>query len=124
MCEEYVYISTRVKQYPIVRCSMSSSTPFFRPDAVNWEEIASLPVDGFTLVTIKGHLLAVGGKLATQGEHIKDIHYYNSTTNTWQVINQMKVARSECAAALLRDNKLIVVGGASRNDPIEVATIF
>ena len=123
ICGEYVHISTGSKQYPIVRCPMFSSNPLPEPGSVNWEEIAPLPVESFTLVTIKGNLLAVGGQLAAEGEHIKDIHQYNPITNQWQVINRMKVARSECAAALLPNNKLIVVGGAPHNEPIEVATI-
>ena len=38
----------------------------------------------------------------------------------------MKVARSECAAALLPNNKLMVAGGVSHEDeePFELATIL
>ena len=124
ICGEYVHISTGSKQYPIVRCSLFSPTPLPGPGAVNWEEIAPLPVVSFTLVTIKGHLVAVGGKSIAEKRNVGDIHQYNPLTNQWQVINRMRVARSECAAALVQNNKLIVVGGAFRKDPIEVASIF
>ena len=124
ICGGYIHISTGSKRHPIVRCSLFSSSLSPGLSAGDWEEIAPLPVENFTLITIKGQLLAIGGKVVTEKKSIRDIHQYNSNTNTWQVIGQMNVARSECAAALLPDNKLIVVGGTSKKEPIEVALIF
>ena len=123
-CGEYVHISTGQRICPIVWCHLLYSIPLPGPGSVNWKEIASLPVEGFTLVTIKGHLVAVGGKSIAEKRNVSNIHQYNPLTNQWQVINRMKVARSECAAALVQNNKLIVVGGTSKKEPIEVASIF
>ena len=125
ICGEFVYVSTGSKWYSIAWCSLFSSSnlsPGSR--AGDWEEIAPLPVENFTLITIKGQLLALGGKSITEKKSIRDIRQYNSNTNSWQVISQMNVARSDCAAAILPDNKLIVVGGTSKKEPIEVALIF
>ena len=64
-----------------------------------------------TLVTIKGHLLAVGGE-STQGDSTTDVYQYNSRDALWQVVSQMSIPRSRCAAALLQNNNLMVVAGA------------
>ena len=76
-----------------------------------WELIASLRVRSSTLVTVDGHLLAVGGKSSEDSDPTRIIYEYIPDTNTWQVVSQMKTGRSRCAAALLPDNKLMVVGG-------------
>ena len=110
-------------KYSVVRIS-SLSLALSTPKPVIWEEVASLPVQCSTLVTVNGHLLAVGGK-STNGERSNEVRQYNPTADSWQVISQMNVARSECAAALLPDNKLMVAGGVSYEDKqsIESATI-
>ena len=78
ICGEYIHVSTGSKLYPIVRCSLFSSNLSPRSSAGDWEEIAPLPVENFTLITIKGQLLAIGGKLVTEKKSIRDIHQYNS----------------------------------------------
>ena len=110
--------------YSLTRCSLvslafsSESTPKY----FVWEKIASLPVNRSTLVTIKGHLLAVGGEF-DKGEFSNNIYQFNPTTDSWQVISTMNTARSACAVALLPDNKLVVVGGTGKEEPIELAKV-
>ena len=106
-------------RYPLL--SLAFSAPV--PDTNEWEKIATLPVEKSTLITVKGHLLAVGG-WSVEGHSTKDIRQYNPSTNSWQVICYSKIARHMCASALLPENKLIVVGGTPDNELIEVATIF
>ena len=125
ICEQYVYVhATNIpsKRQYLVRCSLLSLT-FSTPWPVIWEKVASLPVKGSTLVTVKGHLLALGGS-SSKGDPTREIRQYSIDKDSWQVVNRMKVARSECTAALLPDNKLMVAGGASKRDPIELATVW
>ena len=117
----YIYLFGNV----LLKCSILSLV-LSTPKSITWEEIASLPVKGSTLVTVKGHLLAVGGESA-KGDRCKEVRQYNPDIDSWQVISQMNVARSHCAAALLQDNKLMVVGGVSFLDQRQVnelATVF
>ena len=126
LCGDFVYVSSGLKEdKQVVRCSLPSLTSdviqWENTAVVEWKQIASLPVERCTLVTIKGHLLTVGG-MSAKGKRIRSIYQYNPVADSWQVISRMNVARSECAAALLPDNKLIVAGGTPDNQ-IEVATI-
>ena len=128
VCSEYIYVhdaSARALleaqdctvRYPLISLILSA------PMLAIWEKVASLPVMMSTLVSVKGHLLAVGGKYSEE-VITKEIRQYNPKTDSWQVVSQMKVARSQCAVALLPDNKLMVVGGASKEEPNELATFY
>ena len=122
-CGEYIYLhdirALPNSEYSVIRCSLLSLA-FSTPKQVLWEKVASLPVQRSTLVTVKGHLLAVGGR-TTKGESVKEVLRYDPAADLWQVVSQMKIARFQCAAALLPDNKLVVVGGA---EMCELATVL
>ena len=75
-----------------------------------WKEISSLPITRSTLVTFDGHLLAIGGK-CDSGNATTDVYRYDSHTDSWNVISQMKNKRSHCLAVCLPEDQLIVVGG-------------
>ena len=128
ICGEYIFLHDIFAQpnskYSVVRISLLSLA-LSTPKPVIWEDVASLPVQDSTLVTVNGHLLAVGGE-STEGDRSNEVRQYNPTADSWQVISRMKVARSECAAALLPDNKLMVAGGVSYEvqDSFELATIL
>ena len=125
ICGQYVYVSSNSEDNCVQRWSLFSSAfaTVLSRKKFKWEGIAPLPVKCSTLVTVKGHLLAVGGK-SPDGDRTTQISLYNSSSNSWQVISQMNKARSHCVAAFLPSNKLMVVGGtAFNNEPIEEATI-
>ena len=112
------------EEHSVLRCSLlslSMSAPTSVATAVIWERIASLPVRGSTLVSVGDHLLAVGGSAVGDTKFIRQ---YNPNTDSWQIVSQMQVARFECAVALLPNNKLLVMGGASEKEPFELATIL
>ena len=75
-----------------------------------WTDICSLPVVYSTLATLGGHLLAIGGK-ANETLCTAYIRRYDPRTDSWHVISQMKNKRSRCLAAVLPEDRLIVVGG-------------
>ncbi len=84
-----------------------------------WEKIAPLPVSWSSLVTINGHLLAVGGTYSDR-DKTEDIYQYNETS--WIVISQMSTPRSSCPTAALPGTKLMVVGGDDTGRKCEVIT--
>ena len=65
----------------------------------------------FASVTVKGHLLALGGEYSAIVRS-KEVRQYNPDTDhdSWQVVSQMRIAHYLCAAAFYPDNKLLVVG--------------
>ena len=75
-----------------------------------WKEISSLPVAGSTLASFGGHLLAIGGYGLLTGR-TANVYIYESHTNSWHVISQMKNKRAWCSAVTLPEDRLIVVGG-------------
>ena len=75
-----------------------------------WKQISSLPVRDSTLASSGGHLLAIGGK-DYSGNPTTDVYRYDSHTDSWHVISQMKNKRSRCLAVTLPEDQLIVVGG-------------
>ena len=75
-----------------------------------WKEISSLPVTESTLTSFGGHLLAIGGRDESRSP-TTDVYRYDSHTDSWHVISQMKNKRSWCLAVILPEDQLIVVGG-------------
>ena len=88
-----------------------------------WHRIADAPLYGSTCVTLCGQLLAVGGGDAV-GKMTATIHAYNPKTDSWRAISDMPTARWRALAAGLPGNSLIVVGGGSGLDNVEIATII
>ena len=74
-----------------------------------WKEISSLPVTLSTLASFGGHLLAIGGHVSLN--LTTDVYRYDSHTDSWHVISQMKNKRSQCLAVTLPEDQLIIVGG-------------
>ena len=70
------------------------------------KKISSLPVTHSTLVSVGGHLLAVGGWDFTD-KLTSDVYRYNSHT----VASQMNNKRSCCFAVTFVGDHLVVVGG-------------
>ena len=128
ICEDYIYLhdihQPPKSKYSVVRCPLFDLS-FTTSNQVIWEEVASLPMRGFTFVNVKDHLLAVGGE-SIKGDRCEEVYQYSTESDSWQVVSQMNVACSHCAAALLQDNKLMMVGGVSSKvqPSIEIATIF
>ena len=63
-------------------------------------------------MTFCGQLLAVGGK-DSDNKPTTAVYMYNQATNSWNVISHMATARKNCLAAVLPNNKLMLVGGQS-----------
>ena len=87
-----------------------------------WTKIADLPVTHSTCVSLDGQLLAIGGvEITDKPACTTAVYMYISISNTWEIISHMHVARCHCYAAVLPDNRLMVVGGKS--DPLSFGDI-
>ena len=75
-----------------------------------WKEISRLPVNRSTLASFGGHLLAIGGEYDSWNP-TTDVYRYDSHTDSWHVISQMKNKQSLCFAVTFPEDRLIVVGG-------------
>ena len=109
-----------------------------------WKEVTELPVVKSSLITLQGQLLAVGGgaNASTTSEvrggatvsfttldkasSTSEVMQYDVTTNSWNVISEMKVKRGQCFTAVLPNDRVMVCGGNTPNgitDSVEIATI-
>ena len=70
-----------------------------------WNKVADIPMNSTAAVVLHGQLLIIGGSPSTA------VHMYQPNTNSWEVISHMTTPRSNCLAAVLPDNQLMVVGG-------------
>jgi len=75
-----------------------------------WQNIASLPVYHSTCATIHGQLLAVGG-CDEDSKSTSAVRKYNPTSDSWEIISHMAIARYKSLVAVLPGSGLIVVGG-------------
>ena len=111
----------------LVGSSVSSSGPA-RPTGAVWQRLANLPFPGATCVSAQGHLFAIGG----QDQYSKvqsTIYTYNSSQNSWELLAQLKAARSDCLVSVITANsssKLVIVGGYTDNglsESVEIASV-
>ena len=108
MCEVRDLLQSR-RQSLATRLGLSSSPPV-------WKHVASLPVSHSSLVTFEGQVLAVGGSATTlDADSTSEVRQYDATTNSWNVISEMRLKRRRGLAAALPNNTLMVCGGKTPN---------
>ena len=92
-----------------------------------WRKIAELPVVRYALIALQGQLLVIGG-WSEDDCATSEVRQYNATTNTWGVIGHMHMMRRRPFAAVLSDNRVMVVGGYGQNnkhkDHVEIASLI
>ena len=94
-----------------------------------WQQVADVPTYWSTCVTLGNQLLAIGGR-DPDDRQTNEIYLYDQTANSWRVVSTMAMARSDCLAAVLPTNELMVVGGHIRagfptdTDAVEVASVY
>ena len=93
-----------------------------------WSKVAGLPVVMSTCVTFHGSLLAVGGATSSEDDEFtgtKHVYRYDPGSNSWEVISEMSDTRYACFVAVISGNRLMVVGGETKeNDKsVEFATL-
>ena len=120
-CSLHALLQTCQMQGEVPQKKSSSDSP--------WQELTSLPIKGATCVSIKGRLLAIGGR--DIHKPTTTIHIYNPVSNSWELLTHMAHPRLQCFAAAF-EKKLLVFGGwklsnkqvLCETDIVEVATIL
>ena len=90
-----------------------------------WREIKNLPVTLSTLITLGGHLLAIGGETDSFffSNPSADVHCYDPKTDSWYVITKMKKKRYQSLSAVLPEDQFLVVGGWGSETSIEIGSL-
>lgn len=90
---------------------ISHITNTFGGEPYIWKQVKELPVSTATAVVVNGNVYAAAGKFSS-GKPTTAIYRYNSTNDSWCVHSHLNTARSQCfAAAVGRD--MVVIGGVS-----------
>ena len=92
-----------------------------------WRSVTDIPAMDSSYVSLHGRLLAIGGK-GSDNKPIRDVHMYDPSTNSWEVVSHMTTPRYTCYVAVLPNNQVIVMGGYTRSDltktdSVEIATL-
>ena len=131
VCGEYLYLVYMDQR--VFRCSTSVLIKSTQSSVI-WSKIhlecgIHSILSYSTYVAIHGCLVSVGGE--AEWEPTTAIRMYSPTTKTWKMIGHMKTARKSCLAAVLPNNRLLVVGGYiarswtyNETNEVEIATIF
>ena len=87
-----------------------------------WRKIKNLPVTRFTLIILRGHLLAIGGRCGSC-DPTADVHCYNHQNDSWHVVSKMKNKRHLSVSAVLPEDQLLVVGGDESYTSVEIGSL-
>ena len=92
-----------------------------------WKEVTELPIVLSSLITLQGQLLAVGGGATLdEASTTSEVRQYDVTTNSWNVISEMKVKRQYCFTAVLPNDRVMVCGGGTPDgvtDSVVIASV-
>ena len=77
-----------------------------------------LPVTHATCVSLFGWLLVVGEKKESSDDPTTIIHILNPSTDSWETVSKMN-----CFAAVLPDNRLMVVGNYTADQFFDAKTV-
>ena len=100
-----------------------------------WKRVADLPVTETACVTVHGQVLAIGGR-DSEGDATSAVYMYDPVADSWDVISHLSTPRIKCFAAIIPDNKIMVMGGrineevtiilgqksGKRTDSVEIAS--
>lgn len=142
LCGDYVYILggydvTKKPTRTVYTCSLSAllqSATLTQTSRLTgalststitvWNRAGDLPVTESTCVSLHAQLLAIGGR-DSDLKSTTAVYMYNLITKDWEIITHMLIPRHLCFAAVIPDNRVMVVGGETNNadnDSVEIAT--
>jgi len=75
----------------------------------SWAVLPGPPLSNSGIITVRGHLLAVGGQ--EQRSPKKDVYMYFFGTNEWLKVSEIQYPRHSCSCLALSDKKFVVMGG-------------
>ena len=83
-----------------------------------WQRAQDLPVTQSTIITLGGHLLAIGGEEYSRMSTTA-VRCYDNHTDSWRVVSEMTKPKSRCLAAAIPSDQLLLAGGWN-NDTVEI----
>ena len=142
LCDRQLYLAPRnvesvTTQQMVLTCPMDDlfkplrkKSRFSKPSGP-WERIANLPIPLASIVSLNGHILALGGKDTQNGPSYTSTRVYafspaSGGPGAWKNVSGMTKGRWSSITAVLPGHRLIVVGGQSnweKTNIVEIATL-
>ena len=134
ICEDKVYMLGAYNSESAYSCVLESlilschSEVYLESMSTIWNKMAKLPISRSTCVSLRGQLLAIGGRECTKPTSA--IYRYSSAGDTWTITDMTTVARYDCFSAVIATNQtLVVIGGFvddsyTQSDTVELAQII
>ena len=90
-----------------------------------WKTMPDTPTFRPTAAVLAGHLIAVGGKKASNGTaDMKEVYMYSPSTNTWIYISDLPAPRtSTIVTALTSTTEILVIRGRCLGDKVNTVYI-
>lgn len=95
-----------------------------------WSFIDSLKkvrIHGFTTTVLENGMVLITGGWYFNGiedEYIKECELYDPTNNEWNIVDSLSVGRLYHSATLLKDGRVLVIGGLTPNRMLKSCEIF
>lgn len=98
-----------------------SQSENFSEDSRIWKEIAELQYVLSSPLSIRGSLLAVGG--LEDSKAVSAILLYQPDTGVWEKVGELPTPRCRHTCLMITDRKLLVAGGTSCGERVDIAEI-
>lgn len=117
--------------YSATKAACTAGAEVYDPGARTWSKAGALSTarTGHTLTALAGsNAVAVGGVVrnatAAITSYLKSVELYDSKSNAWSALPDMKEARVGHTATLLDDGRVLVAGGDGGKDALPTAELL
>ena len=127
--DDHGYIVTSSKQVyrvslpDIVSQTVDQSTASKSPTL--WRRLPDTPLERSTAISLRGYLIAVGGRHDNRTR--TDIHLYQPESEQWTKVGDLPNVRYYCSCVVLPSGELLVAGGQEssvRTSRVDVASVL
>ena len=91
-----------------------------------WRRLPDTPLICSTAISLRGYLIAVGGRHDNRTR--TDIHLYQPESEQWTKVGDLPNARHYCSCVVLPSGELLVAGGQDesyvRTNRVDVASVL
>lgn len=105
----------------IISAAISRSCTHFRSSP--WETLPNTPLVQCSALSVKGALLAIGGRQENRSLSSESaIYLFQPGKKQWTIVGNLPIRRSNCRCTVLPSGEMLVVGGLMNAQRLDIAT--
>ena len=90
-----------------------------------WETLPNTPLVQCSALSVKGALLAIGGRQESRSLKTESaIYLFQPGKQQWTVVGSIPIQRSNCRCTVLFSGEMLVVGGLMNAQRLDIATLI